>query len=101
MWVRCDSKCCAAIDPCVALHSCALSAARASHPMYVLVILTVTHAGHVNYNTVPNIIYTHPEVAAVGITEQEAKDAGHEVACGKFSFSANSRARCAALYDCR
>ena len=52
-------------------------------------------AGHVNYLTVPNIIYTHPEVAAVGLTEAQAKEAGHEVACGKFSFAANSRARCA------
>ena len=51
--------------------------------------------GHVNYNTVPNIIYTHPEVAHVGVTEAEAKEAGHDVAVGKFSFMANSRARCA------
>lgn len=50
-------------------------------------------AGHVNYNTVPGIIYTHPEVATVGLTEQEAKDAGFEVKTGKFSFMANSRAR--------
>jgi pyruvate/2-oxoglutarate dehydrogenase complex dihydrolipoamide dehydrogenase (E3) component len=52
-------------------------------------------AGHVNYNTVPNIIYTHPEVAAVGLTEEAAKEAGHDVRSGKFSFAANSRARCA------
>ncbi len=32
--------------------------------------------GHVNYNTVPGIIYTHPEIAQVGITEDEAKKAG-------------------------
>lgn len=49
--------------------------------------------GHVNYNTVPNIIYTHPEVAWVGVTEEEAKKAGKEVKTGKFSFMANSRAR--------
>ena len=57
-------------------------------------------AGHVNYLTVPNIIYTHPEVAAVGLTEAAAKEAGHEVAIGKFSFAANSRARCAPLTRC-
>jgi dihydrolipoamide dehydrogenase len=50
-------------------------------------------AGHVNYNTVPGIIYTHPEVANVGLTEADAKKAGYEVKCGKFSFMANSRAR--------
>jgi dihydrolipoamide dehydrogenase len=53
-------------------------------------------AGHVNYNTVPGIIYTHPEVASVGLTEAEAKEAGYEVKTGKFSFMANSRARHAA-----
>ena len=49
--------------------------------------------GHVNYNTVPGIVYTHPEVASVGITEEEAKKAGIEYKTGKFSFMANSRAR--------
>ncbi|KAG7669073.1 hypothetical protein Ndes2526B_g00792 [Nannochloris sp. 'desiccata'] len=49
--------------------------------------------GHVNYNTVPGIVYTHPEVASVGITEEEAKAAGLNYKTGKFSFMANSRAR--------
>lgn len=49
--------------------------------------------GHVNWNTVPNIIYTHPEVAWVGITEDEAKKANIAVKTGKFAFMANSRAR--------
>ena len=52
-------------------------------------------AGHVNYGTVPNIVYTHPDIASVGLTEAEAKDAGADTAVGKFSFMANSRARCA------
>lgn len=50
-------------------------------------------AGHVNYNTVPSIIYTHPEVAWVGITEEQAKAAGVEYVVGKFPMQANSRAR--------
>jgi dihydrolipoamide dehydrogenase len=50
-------------------------------------------AGHVNYQTVPGIIYTHPEVAMVGITEEEAKAAGIKYKTGKFPFMANSRAR--------
>ncbi|GLI65185.1 hypothetical protein VaNZ11_008646 [Volvox africanus] len=49
--------------------------------------------GHVNYATVPSICYTHPEVAYVGLTEDEAKAKGLEVKTGKFSFMANSRAR--------
>ena len=46
-----------------------------------------------NYNTVPSICYTHPEVASVGITEDEAKTKGLKYKVGKFSFMANSRAR--------
>lgn len=49
--------------------------------------------GHVNYATVPSICYTHPEVAQVGITEEEAKKAGLSYKVGKFSMMANSRAR--------
>ncbi|GBG65266.1 Glycine decarboxlase L-protein (GDC-L) [Chara braunii] len=50
-------------------------------------------AGHVDYNTVPGIVYTHPEVAMVGKTEEELKAAGVEYRAGKFPFLANSRAR--------
>lgn len=49
--------------------------------------------GHVNYATVPSILYTHPEVASVGMSEEDAKKAGLEYKTGKFSFMANSRAR--------
>lgn len=52
-----------------------------------------TGHGHVNYKTVPSVIYTHPEVSSVGMTEVEAKNAGIEVAVGKFPFSANARAK--------
>ncbi|KAF0133623.1 MAG: dihydrolipoyl dehydrogenase [Methylocystaceae bacterium] len=50
-------------------------------------------AGHVNYVVIPSVVYTMPEVAAVGITEEEAKSGGIEVAIGKFPFTANGRAR--------
>ncbi|SHE75649.1 dihydrolipoamide dehydrogenase [Ruegeria intermedia] len=49
--------------------------------------------GHVDYNTVPGVVYTDPEVASVGRTEEELKDAGVEYVVGKFAFMANSRAR--------
>jgi len=49
--------------------------------------------GHVNYGTVPSIVYTHPEVAWVGLTEAEVKASGVEYNVGKFSMMANSRAR--------
>jgi dihydrolipoamide dehydrogenase len=50
-------------------------------------------AGHVNYDVIPNVVYTHPEIAAVGKTEEELKAAGITYQVGKFPFSANARAR--------
>ena len=50
--------------------------------------------GHVNYDAIPGVIYTHPEVANVGKTEEELKAAGIPYKKGVFPFSANSRARC-------
>ncbi|MBZ0257885.1 FAD-dependent oxidoreductase, partial [bacterium] len=51
-------------------------------------------AAHVNYDAIPNVVYTHPEVASVGITEEQAKEKGIEYKVGKFPFMANGRARC-------
>jgi dihydrolipoamide dehydrogenase len=48
----------------------------------------------VDYNTVPSVIYTWPEVASVGPTEEQVKASGREYRVGKFPFSANPRARC-------
>lgn len=47
--------------------------------------------GHVNYAAIPNVVYTHPEMAGVGLTEAEARAKG-EVKVGKFKFAANGRA---------
>ncbi len=49
-------------------------------------------AGHVNYDTIPWVIYTSPEIAWAGLTEQAAKDKGLNVKTGQFPFSANGRA---------
>ena len=49
--------------------------------------------GHVNYGVIPGVIYTHPEVANVGKTEDELKEAGHAYKVGKFSFMGNGRAK--------
>jgi len=56
-------------------------------------------AGHVNYETVPGIVYTWPEVASVGQTEDQLKEAGTDYKVGKFPFSANSRAICTGETD--
>jgi dihydrolipoamide dehydrogenase len=50
-------------------------------------------AGHVNYDVIPSVVYTSPEVASVGKTEEELKKAGVEYKAGKFPFTANGRAR--------
>ncbi len=50
-------------------------------------------AGHVNYDVIPNVVYTKPEIASVGKTEEELKAAGVAYKVGKFPFSANARAR--------
>lgn len=50
-------------------------------------------AGHVNYDAIPGVVYTWPEVATVGKTEEQVKEAGIAYKVGKFPFLANSRAR--------
>jgi dihydrolipoamide dehydrogenase len=50
-------------------------------------------AGHVNYGVIPGVVYTEPEVASLGLSEEEAKTKGLAIAIGKFPFSANGRAR--------
>ena len=50
-------------------------------------------AGHVNYDVIPGVVYTSPEVASVGKTEEELKKAGVDYKAGKFPFTANGRAR--------
>ena len=50
-------------------------------------------AGHVNYGVIPGVVYTNPEVAAVGQTEEELKAAGVDYKAGKFLFLANGRAK--------
>jgi dihydrolipoamide dehydrogenase len=55
--------------------------------------LLAGQAGHVNYDTIPGVVYTFPEVAAVGRTEEELKSAGVNYKAGKFPFMANGRAK--------
>jgi dihydrolipoamide dehydrogenase len=49
--------------------------------------------GHVNYGVIPGVIYTAPEVASVGQTEEQLKEAGRKYRVGKFPFMANGRAK--------
>jgi dihydrolipoamide dehydrogenase len=56
-------------------------------------------AGHVNYEAIPGVVYTWPEAASVGKTEEQLKDAGIAYKTGKFPFTANGRARAMAMTD--
>ncbi|TCL93077.1 dihydrolipoamide dehydrogenase [Rhizobium sp. PP-WC-2G-219] len=56
-------------------------------------------AGHVNYDVIPGVVYTQPEVASVGKTEEELKSAGIAYKVGKFPFTANGRARAMQAVD--
>jgi len=60
---------------------------RVARPSHILT------AGHVNYNAIPAVMYTHPEVAWVGQNEQDLKSEGVKYKVGTFPFSANSRAK--------
>lgn len=51
------------------------------------------HDSHINYNAIPSVIYTYPEVASVGLTEEQLKEAKVDYKIGVFPMSANSRMR--------
>lgn len=51
-------------------------------------------AGEVNYDLIPNIIYTAPELASVGLSEEQAREQARQIKIGKFPFTASGRARC-------
>jgi dihydrolipoamide dehydrogenase len=48
---------------------------------------------HMHYKAIPNVVYTWPEIASVGLTEQQVKESGRAYRAGRFPFSANGRAR--------
>ena len=72
---------------------------KAEEEGVALAELLAGEAGHVNYETVPGIVYTWPEVASVGRTEEQLKEAGTAYKAGKFPFGANSRAICTGETD--
>ena len=72
----------------------AMLAHKAEEEASVCVEMIAGQSGHINYDSIPGIVYTHPEVASVGKTEDELKRAGVKFNIGKFPFTANSRARC-------
>ncbi|MDA1090013.1 MAG: dihydrolipoyl dehydrogenase [Proteobacteria bacterium] len=77
----------------------AMLAHKAEDEGVVCAEIMAGQSGHINYDTIPGIVYTWPEVASVGKTEEQLKAAGIDYNVGKFPFTANSRARCNADTD--
>ncbi len=67
---------------------------RASEEGMAAVEIIAGQQSHVNFMAIPNVVYTHPEVATVGLTEAEAKEMGLKPTIGMFQFKGNPRARC-------
>ncbi|MCB1109633.1 MAG: dihydrolipoyl dehydrogenase [Chlamydiia bacterium] len=67
---------------------------KASEEGVAVAELIAGQSPHIEYIAIPSVVYTHPEVGAVGLTEEEAKKMGISIKTGKFPFKANSRARC-------
>jgi dihydrolipoamide dehydrogenase len=71
----------------------AMLAHKAEEEGVALAEILAGQAGHVNYNAIPGVVYTWPEVASVGKSEEQLKAEGIDYKVGKFPFTANSRAR--------
>ncbi|RTK92945.1 MAG: dihydrolipoyl dehydrogenase [Rickettsiales bacterium] len=71
----------------------AMLAHKAEEEAVAAVEIMNNQVGHVNYDLIPGVVYTHPEVASVGKTEEDLKKSGVKYKVGKFPFLANSRAR--------
>jgi len=72
----------------------AMLAHKAEDEGVVCVEIMAGQTGHIDYNAIPGIVYTHPEIAGVGKTEEALKKDGVPYKVGKYPFTANSRSRC-------
>ena len=77
----------------------AMLAHKAEDEGVVVAEIIAGQSGHINYDAIPSVVYTFPEVASVGKTEEQLKEAGIEYKSGKFPFMANGRARAMAAID--
>ncbi|ATG45930.1 dihydrolipoyl dehydrogenase [Phaeobacter piscinae] len=95
-FVEVDERFSTSVEGIYAIGDCVpgpMLAHKAEEDGVACVEMLAGQAGHVDYNTVPGIVYTDPEVASVGKTEEALKEAGTDYTVGKFTFMANSRAR--------
>ncbi len=95
-FIRIDDEFMTSVPGIHAIGDCVpgpMLAHKAEDEGVVCVEMMAGQSGHINYDAIPGIVYTWPEVAAVGKTEEALKEAGIEYKAGKFPFTANSRAR--------
>ena len=72
---------------------------KASDEGVILAEMLAGQSGHIDYNLIPSVVYTHPEIASIGRTEEQLKEADISYKVGKFPFSANARARAMGCTD--
>ncbi|MCG7601035.1 dihydrolipoyl dehydrogenase [Halomonas sp. McH1-25] len=90
-----DDQCRTSVPGVFAIGDCVrgpMLAHKASEEGVMVADIIAGHKAEMNYDAIPSVIYTSPEVAWVGMTEQQAKSEGIEVKTGSFPFSANGRA---------
>lgn len=95
-FIQVDDTFCTSVPGIYAIGDCVpgpMLAHKAEEDGVACVEMLAGEAGHVDYNTVPGVVYTDPEVASVGLTEEALQETGIEYVVGKFAFMANSRAR--------
>lgn len=95
-FIEVDAQCFTGVDGVYAIGDCvrgAMLAHKASEEGVMVAELIAGQAGHVRYDVIPSVIYTHPEMAWVGQTEEQLKAAGVNYVKGDFPFAANGRAK--------
>ncbi len=94
--IKTDARYVTSVDRIYAIGDCIdgpMLAHKAEDEGMAVAEIIAGQAGHVNYDVIPGVIYTHPEVANVGQTEEQLKKEGRAYKTGKFSFMGNGRAK--------
>ena len=95
-FIKVDDHCKTAVENVWAVGDCvrgAMLAHKAKDEGVMVGDMIAGRYGHMNYNTIPSVIYTHPEIAWVGLTEEQVKASGRAYKIGQFPFAASGRAR--------
>jgi dihydrolipoamide dehydrogenase len=95
-FIKVDDHCKTGVENVWAVGDCvrgAMLAHKAKEEGVMVGDMIAGKYGHMNYNTIPSVIYTHPEIAWVGLTEEQVKASGRAYKIGQFPFAASGRAR--------